>query len=278
MSGDDNCSMVERFYDEYDEWDRLRRHKFEFWSTVRAFDEYIEAESDIVDVGGGPGRYSIHLAERGHRVWLLDLSQGCVTTAEEKARRRGVCLQEARQADARNLPLPDGEFDVVLLMGPLYHLIDCDDRERAVREALRILRPGGLLFSAFITRFAAVIDLLRRGPEELVEVPESFHRMLETGVSEPETDEGIPEAYLADPLAVKPWMERFGLKTLRLFSPDAFVGPAEPGIYRLSPEIQQAWLDFSYRWGAEPSGWCMGEHLLHVGRKPTAGLQDECTG
>ncbi len=268
MSENERPSMVQQFYDEYDEWDRLRRHKFEFWSTVRAFDDYIEPQSDIVDVGGGPGRYSIHLAGQGHRVWLLDLSESCISVAKQKARQRGVTLQLARQADARELPLPDEKFDVVLLMGPLYHLIDCQDRKQAVREALRILRPGGLLFSAFITRFAFVIDLLRRGPEGLIELPEGFQHTLETGISKPETNEGSPEAYFIDPLAVKPWLEGLGLKTLRLFSPDAFIGPAEPEIYQLPPEVQQAWLDFSYRWGAEPSGWCMGEHLLHVGKKP----------
>jgi len=268
MSENERPSMVQRFYDEYDEWDRLGRHKFEFWSTVRAFDDYIEPESDIADVGGGPGRYSIHLAGQGHRVWLLDLSESCITTAKQKARQRGVTLQVARQADARDLPLSDEEFDVVLLMGPLYHLIDRQDREQAVWEALRILRPGGLLFSAFITRFSVVIDLLRRGPEDLVKLPERFYQTLKTGVSKPKTNEVFTEAYFADPLTVKPWLESFGLKTLRLFSPDAFVGPAEPEIYQLPPKVQQAWLDFSYRWGAEPSAWCMGEHLLHIAEKP----------
>ena len=78
---------VEKFYDEkYHEWERLQRHRIEFDITKRYLDEYIVGENlDIFDIGGGPGRYSIYLAEKGHKVTLLDLSKKNIEVAKEKS-------------------------------------------------------------------------------------------------------------------------------------------------------------------------------------------------
>ncbi|NLK44118.1 MAG: methyltransferase domain-containing protein [Tissierellia bacterium] len=86
---------VEKFYDEtYDEWDRLERHKIEFDITKRYMDEYIRGENlSIFDIGGGPGRYSIYLAEKGHKVSLLDLSKRNIQVAKEKSAERGITLE-----------------------------------------------------------------------------------------------------------------------------------------------------------------------------------------
>jgi 2-polyprenyl-3-methyl-5-hydroxy-6-metoxy-1,4-benzoquinol methylase len=109
----------------------------------------------ILDVGGGPGIYSEWLAELGHDVRLIDP----VPLHVEQARAIGV---DASEGDARSLDQASASVDVVLLLGPLYHLVDRADRLRALREAHRVLRPEGLLFAAAISRFAALFDLLVR--------------------------------------------------------------------------------------------------------------------
>ena len=109
----------------------------------------------ILDVGGGPAVHARWLIGRGHQVHLIDP----VALHVEQATEAGVA---AELGDARRLPFPDSSADVVLLLGPLYHLLDAADRSRALAEAHRVLRPGGLLFAAAIARFAALLDMLVR--------------------------------------------------------------------------------------------------------------------
>jgi ubiquinone/menaquinone biosynthesis C-methylase UbiE len=116
-----------------------------------------EGPLDVLDVGGGPGVYAAWLAELGHRVHVVDPISLHVEQA--RAAHGGVT---AEVGDARRLTQADDSVDVVLLLGPLYHLADPDDRLAALREARRVLRPEGLLFAAAISRFAALLDLLLR--------------------------------------------------------------------------------------------------------------------
>ncbi len=118
----------------------------------------------VLDVGGGPGRYSCWLAGLGYQVHLIDPVEKHVRQAREASDsqpRRP--LASVALGDARSLDHGDGAADAVLLMGPLYHLVDREQRLRALREAHRVLRPGGLLIAKAVNRFASLLDALTRG-------------------------------------------------------------------------------------------------------------------
>jgi ubiquinone/menaquinone biosynthesis C-methylase UbiE len=120
--------------------------------------------SEVIDVGGGPGRYALWLAERGHRVHLVDpvplhIEQALVES-ENQPRGR---LASADVGDTRALRFPDESVDAVLLLGPLYHLTERADRIRGLAEARRVCRPGGVIIAATISRFASTLDGLRGG-------------------------------------------------------------------------------------------------------------------
>ncbi len=117
----------------------------------------------VVDVGGGPGRYAVWLAERGYRVHLVDPVPLHVEQAHAASERAGVALAGAEVGDARALRLPDTSADAVLLLGPLYHLPERPERLRALAEARRVCRPGGVVVAAAISRFASTLDGLRGG-------------------------------------------------------------------------------------------------------------------
>src|SRR2546422_2084037 len=103
------------------------------------------APARILDIGGGPGRYSIWLAERGYRVTLADLSPELLALAKEKAGEAGVELERIVEVNAMDLsPFGAESFDAVLCMGPLYHLIEEADRRAVVSELFRVLKPGGI--------------------------------------------------------------------------------------------------------------------------------------
>jgi SAM-dependent methyltransferase len=112
----------------------------------------------VLDVGGGPGVYASWLAESGYDVHLVDASPLHVRQAAELA----VGRFTASEGDARRLTEPDGSCDAVLLLGPLYHLLERSERLEALSEARRVLRPGGLLAAAGISRFASLLDGLLR--------------------------------------------------------------------------------------------------------------------
>ena len=116
----------------------------------------------VVDVGGAAGAYGLWLAEAGYAVHLLDPVPRLVAEAQRRSGAAKRPLVSCRVGDARALDVPAETADVVLLLGPLYHLTDPGDRARSLREAARVLKPGGGLFAAAISRFASALDGLAR--------------------------------------------------------------------------------------------------------------------
>ena len=121
------------------------------------------APAVVADVGGGPGRYAIWLAQRGYRVHLVDPVPLHLDQARADAQSRHVALASAEVGDARALRLPDASADAVLLLGPLYHLPERAERVQALVEAKRICKRGGMVIAAAISRFASTLDGLRGG-------------------------------------------------------------------------------------------------------------------
>lgn len=139
--------------------------QIEYVRTQRIIRRYLKPPPAIVlDIGGAAGRYSCWLAQEGYIVHLIDP----VPLHIEQAQRASAAQPETPVAsctigDARQLTLDDGLADAVLLMGPLYHLVEAADRHQALAEAYRVLKPGGFLFAAGISRFASCIDGLASG-------------------------------------------------------------------------------------------------------------------
>ena len=117
----------------------------------------------IFDVGGAAGVYAFPLTQQGYRVHLIDPVASHLELARSHASASRVELASITMGDARDLDVGDSAADVILLLGPLYQLVERSDRLQALREAGRILKPGGVLFAAAISRFASFIDGLARG-------------------------------------------------------------------------------------------------------------------
>lgn len=265
-------NRVEAHYDRnaVREWERLDRHRTEFAVTLRTLAEYLPPPpASILDIGGGPGRYAIHLTRLGYDVVLLDLSQKCIDLAIEKATAEGIYPPTTMRANALQLPFEGIElFDAVLLMGPLYHLLEPDERATAVREALRVLRPAGRLFASFVTRFAPFRDLARKSPTWIVEQPERSNQLLTEGMNPAQEGNAFPDSYFTIPEDVIPFMESFGLRTLCLQGCEGILAGHDEAVNALGGAEWQAWVDLNYRLGREPSLLGASDHLLYVGTKP----------
>jgi ubiquinone/menaquinone biosynthesis C-methylase UbiE len=158
---------LESFYGLGLERDRLTvgSGALEFVRTQVLLERYLPASpATIADIGGGPGRYTVWLAERGYRVHLIDPVQLHIEQAEAALKGGTLVTQaSAEVGDARQLRLSDESVDAVLALGPLYHLPMRDDRLQALAEASRVCRVGGVVIAAAISRFASTLDGLRGG-------------------------------------------------------------------------------------------------------------------
>jgi len=153
---------IRAYYESGLELDRLAQgySRIEFARTKELLSRFLPAPpADILDVGGGPGAYASWLADAGYAVRLVDATPLHVEQAVELARGRF----SAAAGDALALDEEDDSADVVLLLGPLYHLVARSDRLTALAEGHRVLRSGGLLVVAAISRFASLLDGLLRG-------------------------------------------------------------------------------------------------------------------
>jgi ubiquinone/menaquinone biosynthesis C-methylase UbiE len=225
----------------------------------------------VVDVGGAAGDYALWLAEAGYAVHLLDRVPRLVMEARRRSASSATPLLSCRVADARDLDLPEQCADIVLLLGPLYHLTEAGDRARALGEASRVLKPGGLLAAAAISRWASALDGLAR---DLLRDPR-FERIVEqdlrTGQHRNPTDrpDYFTTAYFHHPDELAREVGAAGLVPLGVFGiegpgwmlPDVGRRMADPGqrerLVRIARMLE-----------AEPFVLGCSAHLLAVARRP----------
>lgn len=148
--------LIHAFYrDRYVEDDRLVRSghgRLEFVRTQELLRRWLPAASVVLDVGGATGVHARWLAADGHQVTLVD------PVVEHVEQAATVGTFDAEVGDARRLRQPDASVDVTLLLGPLYHLVEDAARARALSEAVRVTRPGGLVVAAAINRYGGLIE------------------------------------------------------------------------------------------------------------------------
>jgi SAM-dependent methyltransferase len=210
---------VHAYYERDEERERLSAALgvVEFERTKEIIARHLPAPPAIVaDVGGGPGRYSIWLAKAGYRVHHRDLVPLHVEHAGRDAAAANVEI-DTSEGDARDLDLPDASVDAVLLLGPLYHLPQQADRIAALREAKRIVRAGGFVFVAAISRWAARLHgvLIERIHEEFPEVLELLGEVERSGRLPP-LREGAFAGYTHRPRELRAEARAAGLDPLDL--------------------------------------------------------------
>jgi ubiquinone/menaquinone biosynthesis C-methylase UbiE len=262
--------VVRHYYNENaeHEWLRLENDRVEFAITVRALNEYLPAPPRrVLDIGGGPGRYSIELARRGHIVTLADFSPAELAIARSRADEADVQLRMV-ECDARDLSrFADKSLDVVLMMGPLYHLLDADERKQAIAEAKRVLVPGGRFFAAYITRTAVLRFWAKYDPTRVSDDPSRYREHLHTG--EVRDNFGFTDVYLAHPTEITPVMEAAGFTTLDLIGCEGVISMIRDKVNELTGDAWELWIDLNYRLAKDPSNHGGAEHLLYVGQRQT---------
>lgn len=148
--------IISGFYDQVDEDSRLKRSRhgqLEFATTMSYIHRYTNPQSRVLEVGAGTGRYSIALAKEGLDVTAVELVESNLAILRENS--KGISNISSTQGDATDLSrFGDNSFDITLLLGPMYHLYEPDEVNKAIDEAVRVTKPGGVIFFAFISVYA----------------------------------------------------------------------------------------------------------------------------
>ena len=247
---------------------RLDRHQLEYDLTWRYMDRYLPAQGSILEVGAATGRYTLPLAKRGYRLTAVDMSAALLERCRQNLADEGL---ESRVqlvvADARDLrEVTERKFDAVLLMGPLYHLLEEADRRSALKEVYDRLRAGGILFSSFISRFGVLCDLIKDVPA-WVEEQADVRSMLERGRRADDTRRGGFRGYFAKVSEIAPLHEAAGFETVRVVGVEPAISADDESYNELQGRQRQLWLDLLDEISAEGSIIGASRHLLYIGKK-----------
>jgi SAM-dependent methyltransferase len=241
----------------------------EFAMTARYLNRWIPDCSTVIDIGVGVGHYAKLLAQRGCRLYLIDIAQKLLDTtyARLKAANLEQQILGVQQASATQLVGVETVIaDAVLLLGPLYHLCLLEARQNAVREAARILKPDGLLIAAGINRLAYFRDLFRNQPEEAA-VRRDFHRqLLQDGNVDPDHAPPLGYGHLTTATEFCQLFET-EFDQVAIIGVESFSAPFATTIPTLKPEQVEAWMDLVEVTGQTLEGLAMSDHFLYVGRK-----------
>jgi S-adenosylmethionine-dependent methyltransferase len=266
----DNVSDIASYYNKNvaGESSRLGRHQLEHDLTWRYLRRYLPARGKLLEIGAASGSYTVDLARQGYAITAADLSAGLLETCRQQLVEAGL-EQQVRLllSDARDLSaVAERDFDAALLIGPLYHLVFETDRKMALREVYARLKAGGVIFSAFISRYGIMGDLLKKMPE-WIEQKEEVRMILNQG-RDPEhmPDEGF-RGYFARVDEIAPLHEAIGFKTIALAGVEPAIASDDESYNKLEGVQRELWLDLFDEISTQASIIGASRHLLYVGRK-----------
>lgn len=247
---------------------RLERHQLEHDLTWRYLDACLPRHGSVLEIGAATGRYTLGLAKRGYMVTAVDMSAMLLDQCRKRIADHGLESQvQFLLADARDLSqITKQDYDAVLLMGPLYHLVEESDRKKALTEVSSRLGPGGILCSAFISRFGIMGDLMRNVPG-WIEDQADVRSIVEAGKDPADHPRGGFRGYFARVSEIAPLHEAIGFETLVVAGVEPAISADDESYNRLEGKQRELWLNLLHGISTEPSILGASRHLLYVGRK-----------
>jgi ubiquinone/menaquinone biosynthesis C-methylase UbiE len=269
---------LESYYEAFDEEHRLLQGigRLEFARSQEIIQRYITPPPAVIyDVGGAAGIYAYWLADLGYEVHLIDPVPSHVKKAKQISKQQSSFpVQSCRIGDARQLDFPDGSADFMLFFGPMYHLTVKKERMRALNEAFRVLKEGGILFVAGISRFASIIDGLVSKFLEDPHFVKIVKQDLLNGQHRNPTDHPhyFMAAYFHHPEELKREIEEADLLCEKVLPVESLGGFLQDFETRWKDPKQRTRLLEAVRW-IEGEPYLLGatQHLLAIARKQRKG-------
>jgi len=274
------ANVVRDYYDNLgeSEWERLEKdayHSLEWLTHIHFLEKYLPKKGVVLDAGGGPGRYAIFMSQRKLRVVLLDISRVQLAIARRNASETRV---PAGLIDYIEGALPDLSrfsnacFDAVICFGPLSHLIDRNERESAIAELIRVVKPGAPIFISVINRYGVYRSILKK-PSLQVELIRPDHRKtFEEGIHLGHPGKGpgmFTDAFFFRPEELKKAVEDRGVDVITMAACEGLAAHMGESLAELAKDKRKwkKWMDIHWQTCIDPHIIGISEHLLLVGRK-----------
>lgn len=256
-------AAIQHYYaHQFDESVRLTTRSLqgvlEFMRVQEIVIDRIGPGSRIIDIGGGAGIHAAALADAGHQVTLVDPVEAHVLAAQQHG------AFGAQVGDARDLAFGDATFDTALLFGPLYHLHAREDRVACLREAARVVTPGGLVFAAAIPRLfqhSVVVTMAEEIPQPY---PDAWIRLLEDGTPTPTAR--FPAGHFHTAAGLERELLDAGLDDVELHAIEGVAGLALEQVTDDDPELLAAALTLARRTAHLAGPHDVSPHLMAIGR------------
>lgn len=264
---------VREYYDNAAEveWSRLGNaySKIEFKSTVHLIDKYFPKDGYILDIGSGPGRYSLELLKRGYKVSLLDISKNELDIAKRKISEAGLKAEDYYCKSALELEtFEDESFDGVLVMGPLYHLHSEEDRIKVLKHGYRILKKEGIALISYINTWGCIKAGISEFPEPFKDV-EYFERYIK-GDLKFSPEESFTTTYFTSPPLALDEVKRAGFDIISYAGAESFLSGMRvqmSNLFTYMPDVYSNFLQKAVEFCELPQYREATEHLHIIVKK-----------
>jgi len=258
---------VKEYYDRSaeTEWNRLNNSytRVEYNSTIYLMEKYFPKCGNIIDIGSGPGRYSLELLKKGYRVSLLDISKNELDIAKRKIEEANLKAEDYFYKSAVELDfLPDEEFDAVLIMGPLYHLHSFEDRQKVLKGAYRILKNNGVALISYINTWGALRASVSEFPQSFEDI-EHFDRYIE-GDLKFSAEESFTVTYFTTPPQAIEEVKQAGFNVVSYAGAESFLSGLNAqlnNLYRYMPNVYKNYLEIAPKYCELPQYRDATEHI-----------------
>lgn len=262
-------NYVVNSYENYKEENRLTTNnarRIEFITTTRVFVELIEAKSKILDCAAGTGIYSFWFADKGHDVTATDITPRHIDIINQTLNNRN-CHMNTSVLDATDMScFADESFDIVLNMGPFYHLITEEQREKCLKECLRVLRKGGLLITAYIPRHF-IFQYIATSDEKYLD-ENLAKQLIETGVLRHDDENCFwTDTYYSSRDEMETIYKSYGLEVVDHFAQDGLAPLLSREVDKWNETQFKIWCDCHYSVCRELSVLGASNHVVIIGRK-----------
>lgn len=259
-------------YENYREDQRLQAdnsRRLEFLTSVAYMDKYLHPGQSILDVAAGTGVYALHYAAKGMNVTACDITPSYIDFLNKKAAESGLKVP-AYVNDARDLSrFADDSFDCVFCMGPIYHLTEQADREQVMKECIRVLKPGGLLYLAYINKMFVFCNLALGSRQYLQE--KWYQKIVnEQTIRANEEDCFWTDAWFTTPSEIESLADSFGIEKVNHVAQDGVGRLRADDVNAMNPDSFNKWAEFHIRTCEEPGILGISNHGLYIGRKKEA--------
>lgn len=240
--------------------------RIEFLTTTRALDTYLKGKKTILDCAAGTGIYSFYYADKGHIVTATDITPRHIDIIKDVLSTKDYRMETA-VLDATDMNVfADESFDVVLNMGPFYHLIQKDDRVKCLKESIRVLKKGGLLVTAYIPRFY-VFQYVAMQNEKYLD-SKLAEQLIKTGVLRHDDERCFwTDTYYSSSEEMEQLYSQYGLTVIDHFAQDGLTPQFGKTVDKWDDEQFSTWLDYHYSICREKSLLGASNHVAIIGKK-----------